>query len=104
MRVASMIQLTFCKKNLELHAQSVHDAIVREYPDVEVEIKDCVDHCGTCTDVPFALRNNALVNGRDARDLYKKLERGMMVLQRPKLPGTAGYVEPEKASVAPAKV
>lgn len=102
--VAAPVQLTFCKKNLELYSEPVYKAIVAAYPDVEVEIKDCADHCGICTDVPFALRNGALVGGRDARDLYRKLERGMLFLKRPKLPGTAGYTEPGEQKVEIASV
>ncbi|KYP80464.1 DUF1450 domain-containing protein [Ferroacidibacillus organovorans] len=91
--MAFAVQLTFCKKNLALYSQSVLEAISHDYPDVEIELKDCADVCGTCTDIPFALRNGALIGGRDPRDLYKKLERGMRFLSEDKLPGTAGYVE-----------
>lgn len=99
----SPIQLVFCKKNLELYSQSVYDAIARDYPHAEIEVKDCVDHCGTCTDVPFAIRNNGLIGGRDARDLYRKLVRGMQFLERPKLPGTAGYEESDEVVASPSK-
>ncbi len=87
--------IVFCQKNLDLYSQSVYDLLKQQYPDVDIQVKDCVDKCGMCTDVPFALRDNALVGGRDARGLYRKLERGMQFLSRPPLPGTCSYKEPE---------
>ncbi|PWI59044.1 DUF1450 domain-containing protein [Sulfoacidibacillus thermotolerans] len=89
----SSISLTFCKKNLELYSQSVYDALRANYPDLEIEVKDCLDMCAMCTDVPFALRNGALIGGRDPMGLYRKLERGMQFLSAPPLPGTSGYRE-----------
>ena len=93
--MSSSMSLVFCKKNLELYSQSVYDALKEAYSDEQIEIKDCVDMCGTCTDVPFAVRNNALVGGRDPQGLYRKLERGMSFLRAPVLPGTASYREEE---------
>ena len=93
------VTISFCRKNLELYSQSVHDAMRERYPDVEIEIKDCLDRCGTCTDIPFAVRLGGVVGGRDARDLYRKLERGMRFLSRPPLPGTADYREEAEAPV-----
>lgn len=90
----AMITIAFCKKNLELYSQSVYDLLTSVYadtPDVEIVVQDCLDRCGMCTDVPFAMRDNALVGGRDPRDLYRKLERGMEVLRHRSLPGTARY-------------
>lgn len=92
--MAAPVNVVFCKKNLELYSQSVYDALSTEFgnhPDVEISVSDCPDHCGICTDIPFALRNNAVVGGRDPRDLYKKLAKGMEFLSRPYLPGTARY-------------
>ncbi|MCY0894266.1 MAG: DUF1450 domain-containing protein [Acidibacillus sp.] len=89
----SSVNLSFCKKNLELYSQSVYDALRENYPEVDIEVKDCVDTCGMCTDVPFALRNGALIGGRDPMGLYRKLERGMQFLNQPPLPGTSGYRE-----------
>lgn len=80
--------MKWCKKNLEHYSQSVFDLLKEEYPDLEMEIADCVDACGLCTDVPFALRNNAIVSARDARGLYVKLKQGMSFLTEPALPGT----------------
>lgn len=80
----SSLSLKFCKKNLELHSQSVYDALKERYPDEKIEVVDCVgtQFCSTCSDVPFVLRNNAVVGGRTARDLYYKLERGMGFLNK----------------------
>lgn len=78
--MTSTLSMVFCKKNLELHSQSVYDLLKEQYPDVSIEVKDCVDKCGLCTDVPFVLRNNAVVAGRDPRDLYNKLEKGLTYL------------------------
>lgn len=82
------MSLKWCKKNLEHYSQSVYDLFQSEYPELEMEIVDCVDMCGLCTDVPFALRNNAVVGARDARGLYAKLKQGMSFLTEPVLPGT----------------
>ncbi len=78
--MASTLSFVFCKKNLELHSQAVYDLLKEQYPNVSIEVKDCVDKCGLCTDVPFVLRNNAVVAGRDQRDLYNKLEKGLKYL------------------------
>ena len=93
--MSSSLSIVFCKKNLELYSQSVYDALKETYPDAQIEVKDCVDMCGTCTDIPFAIRNNALIGGRDPQGLYRKLERGMSFLSSPTLPGTATYREDE---------
>jgi uncharacterized protein YuzB (UPF0349 family) len=77
----SSLSLKMCKKNLEKYSQPVLDLLQKEYPDIEIDIEDCVDVCGLCSDVPFLLRNNAIVHGRDARDLYYKLEKGMQFLK-----------------------
>lgn len=78
----SSLSLKFCKKNLELYSQSVYDALKERYPAEKIEIVDCAgEHlCGLCSDVPFAVRNNAVVGGKTAKDLFYKLERGMEFL------------------------
>ncbi|MCL6547868.1 MAG: YuzB family protein [Alicyclobacillus sp.] len=86
------MSLKWCRKNLEHHSQAVYDLLREEYPDVPMEVVDCVDHCGLCTDVPFALRNDAIVAARDARGLYVKLKKGMECLSAPPLPGTYAAV------------
>lgn len=90
--MASSMSIKWCKKNLEHYSQRVYDALREEYSDVEMEVVDCVDHCGLCTDVPFAMRNNAIVGGRDARGLYMKLRQGMEFMHKPALPGTYAAV------------
>ncbi len=97
----STLSFVFCKKNLELYSQSVYDLLKQEYPDVSIEVKDCVgtDHCGTCADIPFVIRNNSVVGGRDPRDLYQKLSRGLEYLKKDPIPGTIEYrneVQPSK--------
>ncbi|WP_170086851.1 DUF1450 domain-containing protein [Kyrpidia spormannii] len=85
----SSLSLKFCKKNLE-KSGDVLRALQEKYPDLKIEVSDCLDVCGLCTDVPFVLRNNAIVHGRNARDLYLKLERGMQpFFRREPIPGTA---------------
>jgi len=86
------MSLKWCKKNLEHYSQSVFDLLEAEYPELEMEIADCVDMCGLCTDVPFALRNNAVIGARDARGLYAKLKQGMSFLTAEALPGTYAAV------------
>jgi len=90
--VASSMSLKWCKKNLEHYSQSVYDLIKDEYPGLEMSVADCVDFCGLCTDVPFVLRNNAVVGARDARGLYVKLKQGMEFMSSPPLPGTYAAV------------
>lgn len=87
----STLNFVFCKKNLELYSQSVYDRLTQEYPDVAIEVKDCVDHCGTCADIPFVIRNNSVIGGRDPRDLYQKMTRGLEYLNKDPLPGTLSY-------------
>jgi uncharacterized protein YuzB (UPF0349 family) len=82
------MKLKWCKKNLDKYSQAVFDLLREEHPDIEMEVADCVDCCGLCTDVPFALRNNAVVSARDPRGLYVKLKEGMSFLSKPPLPGT----------------
>ena len=82
MFVLSTLSLKMCKKNLEKYSQSVYDLLSKEYPDQAIEVVDCLDVCGLCSDVPFLIRNNAIVHGRDPRDLYYKVERGMRFLKK----------------------
>lgn len=89
---SSSMSIKWCKKNLEHYSQNVYDLLHEEFPDVEMEIVDCVDHCGLCTDVPFAMRNNAVVGARDPRGLYMKLRQGMEFMNKAPLPGTYGAV------------
>ena len=86
--MANSMSLKWCKKNLERYSQAVYDLIVQEHPEIECEVVDCADKCSLCTDVPFAIRNNAVVAGRDARGLYVKLQRGFGFETKPVLPGT----------------
>ncbi len=81
----SSLSMKFCKKNLDLYSQSVYDALKERYPNEKIEIVDCAGEqlCGLCSDVPFAIRNNAVVGGKTARDLFYKLERGMEFLNNP---------------------
>lgn len=99
-----VVHVSFCKKNMELYGQGVMELLQQQYPDAVVEVKDCLDHCGMCTDVPFAMREGALIGGRDPRDVYRKLVRGMDFLQRPPLPGTSSYREEHVQEPAPAPV
>ncbi|MDI3327408.1 MAG: DUF1450 domain-containing protein [Alicyclobacillaceae bacterium] len=83
------LSLKFCKRNLERSGE-VLQALREKYPDLSIEVADCLEVCGLCTDVPFVLRNNGIVHGRNPRDLYLKLENGMEPLFREDpLPGTA---------------
>ncbi|MCL6631283.1 MAG: YuzB family protein [Alicyclobacillus herbarius] len=82
------VSIKWCKKNLERFSQPVYDLLQEQHPDVEMACSDCLDMCGLCTDVPFAIRNTGVVAARDARGLYEKLERGTSVLTTPPLPGT----------------
>jgi len=70
--------MVFCQKNLEKFSQRVYDAYTSKYPDEKVDIKDCAgkDLCSLCFDVPFVIRNGAIVHARDERDLYFKLVSG----------------------------
>lgn len=96
--MASSMGLKWCKKNLEHFSQPVYDMLREEYPDLPMEVADCVDVCGLCTDVPFALRNNAIVCARDARGLYVKLKQGMSFMTEPALPGTYAAVVAQAAT------
>jgi uncharacterized protein YuzB (UPF0349 family) len=83
------LSLKFCKKNLD-KSGDVMRALQEKYPDLRIEVDECLNVCGLCTDVPFALRNNAIIHGKNPKDLYIKLERGMQPLLRSvPLPGTA---------------
>jgi uncharacterized protein YuzB (UPF0349 family) len=86
--MAMSMSLKWCRKNLEHYSQCVHEVLKEEYPDVPMEVVDCADVCSLCTDVPFALRNDAIVHARDPRGLYHKLKQGMSFFERPPLPGT----------------
>jgi len=86
--MGSSMSMKWCKKNLEHFSQPVYDLMQTEYPDATMEIVECADVCGLCTDVPFAIRNNAVIGARDARGLYHKLRVGMGFLTAPVLPGT----------------
>lgn len=102
--MASSMNIKWCKKNLEHYSQAVYDLLKEEYPDLEMGVEDCLDVCGLCTDVPFAMRNNAIVAARDARGLYIKLKKGMAFLTEEALPGTytaaTQAAEAEQAKVA----
>lgn len=86
--MANTVNLKWCRKNLKSHSQAVYDLIIQEHPGVECEVVDCVDKCGLCTDVPFAIRNNAIISARDPRGLYVKLTKGFGFMEKPLLPGT----------------
>lgn len=90
--------LKWCRKNLEAHSQAVYDLILEEYPHVQCEVADCVDKCGLCTDVPFAIRNNATILARDPRGLYAKLKQGFGFLEKPPLPGSYDYAMAQQAA------
>ncbi|UOF89777.1 YuzB family protein [Fodinisporobacter ferrooxydans] len=79
----SVISIKMCKKNMEKFSQPVYDLLQKEYPNQPIEVEDCVgqEFCGICSDVPFLLRNNAIIHGRDARDLYYKVLKGMEYLK-----------------------
>jgi len=92
--MASSMNIKWCKKNLEKFSQGVYDLLKEEYPDLDMSVEDCLDVCGLCTDVPFAVRNNATVAARDARGLYEKLEKGMSFMRKDALPGSyAAFME-----------
>lgn len=86
--MANSMNLKWCKKNLELFSQPVYDLIVQEHPEIQCEVVDCVDKCGLCTDVPFVIRNNAVVAGRDPQGLYRKIVKGFSFVEKSVLPGT----------------
>jgi uncharacterized protein YuzB (UPF0349 family) len=90
--LASSMSLKWCKKNLQKYSQPVYELLQEENPDLNMEVEDCVDCCGLCTDVPFALRNNAIISARDARGLYVKLKQGTSFMTKPPLPGTYAAV------------
>ncbi|RIV17335.1 DUF1450 domain-containing protein [Alicyclobacillaceae bacterium I2511] len=106
---SSSMSLKWCKKNLDLYSQRVYDLLKEEYPEVQMEVVECADVCAICSDVPFVLRNNAVIAAKDARGLYRKLKKGMSFLEKPALPGTYADVvahaspQPDEAEKEPAK-
>ncbi|MCL6625031.1 DUF1450 domain-containing protein [Alicyclobacillus shizuokensis] len=82
------VNLKWCRKNLERFSQPVFDVLREEHPELNMSCDDCLNACGLCIDVPFAIRNTGVVAARDARGLYHKLKRGTTVLTAPPLPGT----------------
>lgn len=90
--MSTTVQLKWCKKNLEKHSQAVFDTLAAEYPEMQMETVECSDMCSLCTDVPFAIRNNATISARDPRGLYIKLKQGMTFLNKEPLPGTYASV------------
>lgn len=93
----SSLKLQFCKRNMELYSQTVYDYLKEKYPNEKIDVVDCAgtEICAFCTDVPFAVRNNALVGAKTAIDLLYKLERGMEFLEN--LPSQAKEMKlPEK--------
>ncbi|GMA52492.1 hypothetical protein GCM10025857_38490 [Alicyclobacillus contaminans] len=92
MSVPSAMKITWCAKNLKAHSQAVFDALQSTCPEADMQVEECVDYCGLCTDVPFALRNQAVIAARDPRGLYRKLEQGTSFLTKPALPGTYAAV------------
>ena len=85
---SSSMSLKWCKKNLDLYSQRVYDLLKEEYPDIQMEVVECADVCAICSDVPFVLRNNAVIAARDAQGLYMKLKKGMSFIEKSALPGT----------------
>lgn len=107
--MASSVKMVFCQKNLEKFSQRVYDAYTSKYPDEKVEIKDCAgkDLCSLCFDVPFVIRNGAIVHARDERDLYFKLTSGAEFLtgvQLVDLPPAPPAPPKEPAAAKPAPV
>ena len=104
--MASSVKLVFCQKNLEKFSQRVYDAYTSKYPDEKVDIKDCAgkDLCSLCFDVPFAIRNGAIVHARDERDLYFKLVSGAEFLSGEQLVNIppAPPAPPKEAAAKPA--
>ncbi|GGI95431.1 hypothetical protein GCM10010885_01290 [Alicyclobacillus cellulosilyticus] len=88
----SSLNIRWCQRNLDKFGRDVYELLREQYPDVEMSIEPCLDACGLCTDVPFALRNQAVVAARDPRGLYAKLERGMSFFSKPALPGTYAFL------------
>ncbi len=82
------VNVKWCKKNLEHHSQAVYDLLSSAHPEFEMTVEECTETCGLCTDVPFAIRNNAVIVARDARGLYAKLAQGTSFIEKPALPGT----------------
>lgn len=101
--MASSMSLKWCQKNLDKFSQPVFDTFAKEHPELVCETAECVDHCGLCTDVPFALRNAAVVAARDPRGLYVKLTRGMSFATHPALPGTYAYTHGDSSGPAKAE-
>jgi len=105
--VPSSIKWVFCKRNIDLHMPKAFEAFKSKYPDEKIDVKDCAgkDLCSLCLDVPFAIRNGAIVHAGTERDLYWKLDQGMEFLRAErlvKLPEAPPAAEGE-AKPAPAK-
>jgi uncharacterized protein YuzB (UPF0349 family) len=77
--VPSSIKWVFCKQNIERHQAEAFEAFKSKYPDEKIEVKECAgaDLCSLCRDVPFCVRNGAIVHAGTERDLYWKLDSGM---------------------------
>ncbi|MGZ4135274.1 MAG: DUF1450 domain-containing protein, partial [Tumebacillaceae bacterium] len=80
--MASSVKFVFCKQNIEKFQKRAFEAFTSKYPDEKIDIKECAgtDLCSLCMDVPFAMRNGAIVHAKVEQDLYCKLDSGMEFL------------------------
>jgi uncharacterized protein YuzB (UPF0349 family) len=70
-----MTEIKFCENNLTYGTEETANKLQENYPAIEVAVESCLGYCGDCSDGPFALVNDELIQADSADELYKKIEK-----------------------------
>lgn len=68
-----MIEIKFCETNYPQGVEEVIDRLKEEKEDIEITVEPCLGYCGECSEGPFALVNDELVQADSAEQLYEEI-------------------------------
>lgn len=69
-----MDEVRFCGYTLQHDIEEVVFRIKDELQEVNVEVESCLGRCDACTEGPFVLVNDELIQADDADELFEKVK------------------------------
>lgn len=63
-----MIEIKFCENNLK--DEFIVDRLNKNFSNISISIEQCLDYCGICSEIPYALVGDELVKSDDPEALY----------------------------------
>lgn len=69
-----MIEIKFCENNFNFGVEETLKKLKENYPKADVTSEPCLGYCGDCSQGPYALVNDEMIQADTSDELYEKIK------------------------------